>query len=299
MPDSMSRASLRVPSAGPPPQSTVVKPCSIKSAICSFSIGPAAMCLCPSRKPGSAVMPLASITVPTRCVAAPAATEKILPPRMTIEPLPMIGPSPTMIRALIIVASCARAVPATDETRPNTNIQRNGFVVGPFDMSHPLTVNPLQQGGISEKDKCVVRNVGRFDADRERCGGATGPIQRDRGDDGSLAHRVKGCGSEQKTLPCHGRQIDARGKPTDHVSRRLDQSGTRNRERKWPYSGFGGEPCRFHRGQRPEAGRAVEGCGRERAPGRQQPVGPSLRRDARRRSYRNPGRQDPVDADPQ
>src|SRR5436309_8531362 len=95
--------------------------------------------------------------------------------------------------------------------------------------TYQSTVNPCQQGGISEKDKCVVRNVGRFDADREHRGGATGPVQRGRGDDGSLAHRVKGCGSEQKTLSCHGRQIDARGKPTDHVPRGLDQSGTGDR----------------------------------------------------------------------
>ena len=88
------------------------------------------------------------------------------------------------------------------------------------------------------------------------------------------------------------------GNAADHVPRRLHQFEPRDREGRWRHPGFGGEPCRLHRRQRPAAGRPVEGCRRAGAAGQQQPAGPGLRRDAGRRAHRNPGRQDAVDADP-
>src|SRR5437667_11784971 len=60
--------------------------------------------------------------------------------------------------------------------------------------------NPAQ-GGIRE-DKCVGSFVIGFDADGRHCGRATSPLQRGRGDHGSLAYRLEGCGSKQKTLSC-------------------------------------------------------------------------------------------------
>src|SRR5688500_14804933 len=60
-------------------------------------------------KPGIAVMPLASIVVPPLVDGAPATTDTIRPPLTTIEPRSMTVASGPMMRALVIVRSCAAA----------------------------------------------------------------------------------------------------------------------------------------------------------------------------------------------
>src|SRR5438093_4851511 len=73
------------------------------------SLGPPLTCLWPSMKPGIALMPLASSTWPAGADGAPAATDTIFPPRTTIDPRSITVPLETMIRALVIVRSCADA----------------------------------------------------------------------------------------------------------------------------------------------------------------------------------------------
>ncbi len=107
-----------LPSAGPPPESTVVYPASSSRCICAFSSGPVFTCLCASMKPGIADMPFASIVWPLFAAGAPAATDTILPPRTTIEPLSITVPLPTTMWAFVIVRSCA------DERRSNDRRNR-------------------------------------------------------------------------------------------------------------------------------------------------------------------------------
>src|SRR5207253_2616162 len=77
--------------------------------ISAFSFGPVLTCLCASMNPGIAVMPLASIVRPLAADGAPAVTDTIFPPRTTIDPRSITVPLATMIRALVIVRSCADA----------------------------------------------------------------------------------------------------------------------------------------------------------------------------------------------
>ena len=60
-------------------------------------------------KPGIAVMPFASITLPLVADGAPAATDTIFPPRTTIDPRSITAALGPMMRALVMVTSCACA----------------------------------------------------------------------------------------------------------------------------------------------------------------------------------------------
>src|SRR5438874_11796484 len=65
------------------------------------------MCRCASMNPGMAVMPFASIVRPLAAEGAPAAAETIFPARTTIDPRSMTPPLGPIMRALVIVRSCA------------------------------------------------------------------------------------------------------------------------------------------------------------------------------------------------
>src|SRR6185437_785199 len=58
-------------------------------------------------KPGTAVMPWASMVCMPEAFGAPAPTETIFPPRATMEPFSITLPLPTMMRTLVIARFCA------------------------------------------------------------------------------------------------------------------------------------------------------------------------------------------------
>jgi hypothetical protein len=79
----------------------------------------------------------------------------------------------------------------------------------------------LNRGDIRE-DKDVCSFIDRFGADCRQRNCATRAVQRDGGDNGSLAHRLEGFGSEPKTLYRYGRQVvHAWRNPHNHVPRAL------------------------------------------------------------------------------
>ena len=83
-------------------------------------------------KPAIADMPLASIVWPLFADGAPAATDTILPPRTTIEPLSITVPLPTTMRAFVMVRSCAESGAVTTNARAKaTDIDDDVFILPP------------------------------------------------------------------------------------------------------------------------------------------------------------------------
>src|SRR6185437_3300266 len=79
-----------------------------------------------------ALMPLASITFPAVAAGLPAAAETIFPPRITMDPLSITVPLPTMMRAFLMVRSCAKRdenVPKVRQTKMQPNsLKLNRFI---------------------------------------------------------------------------------------------------------------------------------------------------------------------------
>src|SRR5688572_23696269 len=73
-------------------------------------------------------MPPASIIVPAGVVGAPEATETMLPARTTIEPRSITEPFAAMMRAFVIVRSCAEREALTAKTSQNSVIRMRRFI---------------------------------------------------------------------------------------------------------------------------------------------------------------------------
>ena len=84
--------------------------------------------------PGIALMPLrVDRLAALRATAPPAATDTILPPRTTIEPLSITVPLPTTMWAFVIVRSCAVSGAATcgRDSQSASAINNDVFILPP------------------------------------------------------------------------------------------------------------------------------------------------------------------------
>jgi len=112
------RSAIAVSMSSPADRS-VVKPASRNScmragaSVFSQSAPLPIGCRCASMKPGITVIPLASMTRAPGALAAPAATDTILPSRTTMEPRSIAPPVPSRMRALVMTSACPAASGAT------------------------------------------------------------------------------------------------------------------------------------------------------------------------------------------
>ena len=80
-------------------------------------------------KPGMAVMPFASMVLPAAAEGAPACTETIFPARTTIDPRSIAAPLAIMMRALVMVRSCAESDASAPNVRPASIVKVCRFIL--------------------------------------------------------------------------------------------------------------------------------------------------------------------------